>query len=141
MAGQWDVHVTYGPFFYEGQIVAVLEPSSIRPFIVAFAAPNCDLLVTNGSFNTTSTLELHFSSLGTRSWSAQHLWRSAGFQTCCVADFQIGRLTFGTGAWRSNKSAIPNTIWYNTRVAPGRNVNLSPKHLHPSSFILVSPAK
>ncbi|HEY1717572.1 MAG TPA: hypothetical protein VGH42_04660 [Verrucomicrobiae bacterium] len=36
MAGQWDVHVTYDPFFYEGQIAAVPEPSSIRLFAAVF---------------------------------------------------------------------------------------------------------
>ena len=38
--------------------------------------------------------------------------RGAGFQTCCVADFQIGRPTYGTDAQCSNQSAVPGKTWH-----------------------------
>jgi hypothetical protein len=36
MTGQWDVHVTYSPYFFTGNITAVPEPSSPRLFTAAF---------------------------------------------------------------------------------------------------------
>ena len=38
-------------------------------------------------------------------WRFQGLWRSAGFQTCCVADFQIGEVGGDEAQWLGGRHA------------------------------------